>query len=83
MATITLNFSTEDAARISGALERGQFTAIDANGDFLPATAADAKNFIMKRLISFVRDSERQVARDVANETVRQHMDTDIPVIIT
>lgn len=67
MASVTIDFSSEHADRIKDALERGGLTGRDIDGDPLPPTIEDLKNFIVSKVTRFVQDSERQVARDAAD----------------
>ncbi len=65
MPSVTLNFSAAHATRIRAALEAGG-NLVDEDGVPRPATVADLKNYIIKDVAKFVRNSEQRAAREAA-----------------
>ena len=63
MASITINFSAEHAARIQTALE----VALELDH---PATVADLKNYIVTDVKQLVRNTERRIAREAAEAPI-------------
>lgn len=70
MPSVTLQFSVEHATRIQDALERAGLNDRDEDDNPLPITVENFKNFLISHTSRFVRDSERQVARDAADQSV-------------
>lgn len=69
MPSVTLNFSAEHASRIQAALEKAR-PSTDEDGELIPATVEDFKEYLIGETARFVRNVERQVARDAADQSV-------------
>jgi hypothetical protein len=69
MPTLTIDFSMQHAARIQASLEESMELK-DENGDPRPATLADLKAYVIADVRNFVRNSEKRVARQLAEQGV-------------
>jgi hypothetical protein len=75
MPSVTLNFSAEHATRIQDAMERAGLNDLDENGDPLPITVENFKSYLINHTQRFVRQIERQAARDAVDSTI---IDVDV-----
>lgn len=69
MPSVTLTFSAEHATRIQAALDIAR-PEVDEEGNLVPADVAKFKEYLIGEVAKFVRNVERQKARDDADAGV-------------
>ena len=69
MPSLTINFTAPVATRLQAAIEE-TYRPEDVDGNPVPATLQDLKQYIINDLRNFVRNSELRVARRAADQSV-------------